>query len=126
LVLCVAGMALAFPAHHRMAGAKFIVPIAFAYAGGVIMFFVSDRFRLPLLPFLCVGASCLGTRARSWFRSVISKHTAAAPAWRVFIPGRKVLAVTLATVLLTFSRAWGVHDLSPAVQDYLLLSIAEG
>ena len=30
------------------------------------------------------------------------------------------------TGALTFSRAWGVHDLSPAVEDYVSLSIAAG
>jgi hypothetical protein len=30
----------------------------------------------------------------------------------------------LAAALVTFSRGWGVHDLTPAIQDYVLLSIA--
>src|SRR5438128_4014866 len=37
-----------------------------------------------------------------------------------------VIGITLVTASVTFSRAWGVHDPSPGVQDYLLLSICAG
>ena len=86
--------------------------VASLYGAGVILFFVSDRFRLPLLPLLCVGAGVWGRASRDWFGLVFRTK------------GVVVFGVAALAVLLTFSRAWGVYDLQPAVQDYVLLSIA--
>ena len=124
-VLCVAGLAMAISVRRYVAGAAFAIPIAGLYAAGVVIFFVSDRFRLPLLPFLCVGTGALGAASRRWFHSVRGQrgsvpHTA----WSG--SSLAVPAITVAAAFLTFSRAWGVYDLAPAVQDHVLLSIAEG
>ena len=37
-----------------------------------------------------------------------------------------MLGLAVVIALLTFSRAWGVYDLTPGIQDYILLSIAAG
>src|SRR5947207_4407519 len=56
LVLCCAGGTMAVFRRRLCAGAGFGIAVATVYGCGVILFFVSDRFRLPLLPFLCIGA----------------------------------------------------------------------
>jgi hypothetical protein len=112
-VLCCGGLIVAFLVRRYCATAWLAVMVAGLYAGGVILFFVSDRFRLPLLPLLCVGAGVWGCATRSWF----------VPSWT---RAASVMLVAALAGVLTFSRAWGVHDLSPAVQDYVLLSIAAG
>ena len=112
LVLCLSGLTLAVVIRRHCAGFGFGLALAVVYAGGVVMFFVSDRFRLPLLPFLCVGAGAWGCAARGQ---------------PLRVEGRLLLAVSGAAVaasLLTFSQLWDVYDLTPAVQDYVLLSIA--
>lgn len=111
-ILCVTGVVLAYIKRIRCFGAMLAVLAAAFYAGGVILFFVSDRFRLPLLPFLCVMAGVWGT--------VSLKN--------LFL-GRHLIALLVAGGVagaLTFSRGWDVHDLSPAIQDYVLLSSAAG
>ena len=112
LLLCASGLTLAAMKRRVFAGLVFLAGIGTFYAVGVVLFFVSDRFRLPLLPFVCIGAGMWGVTSRSWLSS---------------LGGYRILALVL--VLLTaaggtFSRAWGVHDLSPAVQDEVLLAIA--
>lgn len=107
---------------RHFAGAGLIIVFAGLYATGVIMFFVSDRFRLPLLPFLCIGAGAWGLASRRWL-DYFRLRTALAPS----VKSKLMVAASILTAgLLTFSRAWGVHDLSPSVQDHILLSIAEG
>jgi hypothetical protein len=103
----------AFLVRRHCAGALVAIGVSAFYAGGVILFFVSDRFRLPLLPLLCVGAGAWGICSRGWFAPCGSRITC-------------VTIVAMVASALTFSRGWGVHDLSPAVQDYVLLSIAAG
>jgi hypothetical protein len=99
-------------AQRRCAGGLLAVGIAGFYAGGVVLFFVSDRFRLPLLPFLCVAAGvCGAVRIKPLLTGV-----------KLAVLG----VVAAASALVTFSRAWDVYDLSPAIQDYVLLSSASG
>jgi hypothetical protein len=110
-ILCASGLVVGCLLRRRSRGLVFLAAVAAAYGVGVVLFFVSDRFRLPLTPFLCVGAGIWGCISRDWLRK----------------GGQKIAglgAAVLAAGLLTFSRGWGVHDLSPAVQDYVLLSIA--
>jgi hypothetical protein len=114
LVLCAAGVTLAKLARLPAVRPAVVVATAGFYGAGVLIFFIADRFRLPLLPLLCVGAGAWGCAPARW-----------RPAGRG--RGRLLLAVVVVmTALLTFSRGWGVYDLSPAVQDYVLRSIAAG
>jgi 4-amino-4-deoxy-L-arabinose transferase-like glycosyltransferase len=99
---------------RRWLGSVFFLAVAGIYTAGVLMFFVSDRFRLPLLPFICVGAGLLGRVSWRWLPKLRGYKLIA------------IFATLLLTSVLTFSRAWGVYDLSTAVQDYILLSIASG
>ena len=109
-----AGLVLVWQPDRSFRGGILTLGVALLYAAGVVLFFVSDRFRLPLLPFLCLGAGSWGVA--SFER--LGKLAAA----RMVPLGAVVLAVSA----LTFSRGFGVHDLTPAVQDYVALSIACG
>jgi 4-amino-4-deoxy-L-arabinose transferase-like glycosyltransferase len=115
LVLTAAGLALACaPPKRPFRGGLLTLAVAFVYATGVVLFFVSDRFRLPLLPFLCIGAGAWGLFTVEQLRSF--------PTSRIIRSG----TAALLAAVLTFSRAFGVYDLTPAVQDFVALSIASG
>lgn len=85
--------------------------IAAAYAAGVVLFYVSARFRLPLAALLCVFAG--GALARPGF-------------WRDLAPGRPLLLAgsMLGAGLVAFSFFDGVRDARPFVQDHLLVARA--
>lgn len=86
--------------------------IALATAAGVILFFVSARFRLPVAALLCVPAGTALARPAWFFRAL-------SPASRNALP----LAL-LAAASLTFSRFDGVRDPRPFIQDHLLIARA--
>jgi len=80
-----------------------------AYAGGLLLTYVSARFRLPLAPMLAVLAS--GWAAAPW---------RAAPRWRCWTgAGLGALAG-----LAAFTTGFGVREPPTAAQDYLLLGYA--
>jgi hypothetical protein len=111
-VLLVLGVAGAWRLHAeapRVAGAAGF--IAFVYAAGVVLFFVSARFRLPLAALLCVPAG--GALGRPGFL-------------RALAPGsRAALAVSmLAAGFVAFSSFDGVRDRRPFIQDHLLAARA--
>jgi hypothetical protein len=85
--------------------------IAAVYAMGVVLFYVSARFRLPLGALLCVVAA--GALARPGF-------------WRGLAPSQPpILAGTMLSAgILTFSFFDGVRDTRPFVQDHLLVARA--
>ncbi|HXU78799.1 MAG TPA: hypothetical protein VN794_19640 [Methylomirabilota bacterium] len=112
LILCAGGLSLAARRGRQCRGLLFLAFTSAAYGAGVVLFFVSDRFRLPLLPMLCVGAGFWGMASIGWLRRL----TGGSLFWGSL--------AMLAAALMTFSRGWGVHDLTPAIQDYVLLSIA--
>lgn len=98
---------------RRVAGARAteLGLVAAIYAGGVVLFFVSARFRMPLVPLLCglAGGSLAG------------------PAfWREFAPARQrvFFLSLLATGVLTFSWFDGVRDSRTFIQDHLLVARA--
>jgi hypothetical protein len=113
LVIFAAGLPLLFRIQHRTRGGFLLLSVGALYAAGVILFFVSDRFRLPLLPFLCIGAAGWGVYLRNSCR--IRQ-----------IPVCSVAATAAVAGCIGFSNLWGVRDLAPAVQDYIALSIACG
>jgi len=86
--------------------------IALATAAGVILFFVSARFRLPLAALLCVPAGAALARPAWFFRFLPPAH-------------RMLLGVALVGIAgLTFSQFDGVRDRRPFVQDHLLIARA--
>ena len=110
LVLGVAGawrLARTAPEIARAAGL-----IALAAAAGVILFFVSARFRLPVAALLCVPAGAALARP-AWFFRIL-------PAAQ-----RPLLGVALVGfATLTFSHFDGVRDRRPFIQDHLLIARA--
>jgi hypothetical protein len=85
--------------------------VAAVYAAGVVLFFVSARFRMPLVPLLC------GLAGGALARPVL---------WRELSPpGKSALALSLfAAGLLTFSWFDGVRDTRTFIQDHLLIARA--
>jgi hypothetical protein len=80
--------------------------IFLAYAGGVLLYYASGRFRLPLMPLLCVIAGGLAT----------------ASGWRY---GRgAAIVVTLFAAGLTFSNLFNARDESTFIQDEMLAANA--
>jgi hypothetical protein len=110
LVLGVAGawrLARTAPETARAAGL-----IALAAAAGVILFFVSARFRLPVAALLCVPAGAALARPAWFFRILPSAQ-------------RPLLGVALVGfATLTFSHFDGVRDRRPFIQDHLLIARA--
>ena len=110
LVLGVAGawrLARTAPEIARAAGL-----IALAAAAGVILFFVSARFRLPVAVLLCVPAGAALARP-AWFVQLLPSAQ------------RTLLGVALAGVAaLTFFQFDGVRDRRPFIQDHLLIARA--
>ncbi|TVP79867.1 MAG: hypothetical protein EA353_05205 [Puniceicoccaceae bacterium] len=79
-----------------------------AYAAGLLLFFVSARFRLPLVPFLCIAAGgCLFLRPMGQLRPVLWLST-----------GLCGLA------LLSFGNWFEARDRTTFIQDELLLAQA--
>ena len=85
--------------------------IAVVYAAGVLLFYVSGRFRLPLAALGCVMAG--GALARPFF-------------WRGLAPAaRASLAVALCVAgFVAFSGFCGVRDIRTVIQDRLLIARA--
>lgn len=110
LVFAVAGawrFAATAPATARAAGL-----IGLATTAGVILFFVSARFRLPVAALLCVPAGAALARPAWFFQTWSSSR------------GPILTGTLLAVAGLTFSRFDGVRDRRPFVQDHLLIARA--
>jgi len=90
-----------------------ITLLAGATAVGLVLYYASARFRLPLVPFLAIGAAGLP----EVFHSVRSKGPSALRRW---LPVG--LALTLA--LVTYSRFGNIRSSSTHLQDQLLLANA--
>ena len=110
VLLSLAGLALVLGRNRiGRAEAAVLLPLALAYAAGVLLFFVSARFRLPLAPLLCV--CCGGLLVVPW-RSLASRE------WK-----RGALCVGL-LALLAFGNWLGAGDRATFRQDRLLLAKA--
>lgn len=94
---------------RREAAALWLV--ALAYAAGLLLFFVSARFRLPLAPLLCVGCGGLVLFLRE------------RASWRFPRIGLVFgLLALLATV--AYGNWWQARDRSAFIQDEILLADA--
>jgi hypothetical protein len=110
LVLAVLGGAVLWAHVERRRVAILVAGLAAAYALGTILYFPSDRFRLPILPLLCLlagGVTRIG-EARAW-RPAARAGTAA--------------AATLAAAV-TYSGFFDARDESTVVMDKVLLASA--
>jgi hypothetical protein len=93
---------------RRPADAAALLALGGLYAAGVILYFVSARFRLPLASLLAVLAG------GAW----------AHPSALATLPRPRLLALLALGGALTFSRFFGVHDEKPFLQDRILLARA--
>ncbi|WOO41273.1 hypothetical protein [Rubellicoccus peritrichatus] len=82
---------------------------ALAYTAGVVLTYVSARFRIPLVPLLAVFAG--GWGIMPWSRLGFDQIAAG-------------LCLMLAGAVLTFSNFWQVREPVTEIQDYLLLGYA--
>jgi hypothetical protein len=82
-----------------------------AYGGGVLLYYASGRFRLPLLPLMCVVAGSI---------EVIAERPAAGGkrGWGI------AMVAALVAVMLTFSNFFNAHDDSTIIQDEVLTANA--
>jgi hypothetical protein len=106
-----AGLVFGWPGMEKRRAFALALLVA-GYTAGLLLFFVSARFRLPLVPLLCVFASGLvflsGTRLR-------------ALGW----PRMLVLALAGGLlVILSFGNWFEAHDRTSFIQDELLLATA--
>lgn len=111
-LLFVLGVAGAWRLHGLNAPrARAFALIAATCAGGIVLGYVSARFRLPLAALLCVLAG--GALARPLFWRQLGHRS------------RLAFAVVLPLAgILTFSNLDGVRDTRPFVQDHLLIARA--
>lgn len=86
-----------------------ILTAAAAYAGGLLLTYVSARFRLPLAPMLAVLIG--GWATMPW---------AVTRGWRLWAGGASMLLAGA----LTFTSLFAVREPPTAIQDYLLLGYA--
>lgn len=89
-----------------------VLALIAAYACGVLMFFVSARFRLPLVPLLCVlagGLACVNLRQI-----------------RELGAGRQlvVMAAALFICIVAYANWFHVRDTSTFIQDEVMLASA--
>src|SRR3990172_3119109 len=109
-VLGVAGAAMLWRRTERRGAVVLVAGLAVAYAAGALLFFASDRFRLPLLPLVCLfaGGVAFLHEARGWTRT------------------RQIgtmLAVGLAGVV-TYTPFFDARDMSTVVMDRVLMADA--
>lgn len=107
LIAAVCGLIIGFPRAHRPT-LYALGLIALAYLAGLLLFFISARFRLPLAPLLCVAlGGCV------FVRQVDSRYKKI---------GLGVGSLVIAAV--SFGNWFGAQDRTPFIQDELLLGQA--
>ncbi len=102
--------------------------ILFGYMGTVLLFFNFSRFRVPIVPFLCLFAgatlAAFGREARAWFRWFWAPKGSAAgadapPPWQRYLKRPWVLAYPLLFLVLAWmvsSVGTGGRGVFPALQ----------
>lgn len=109
LVLGVAGAAR-LGAELRAAIAPLAI-VAGACAASAVLFFVSARFRLPLVGLMTPLAAAAITGPRFWVAWPVARQLA-------------LVGACVAAIVIAFSRFDGVHDAGTFVQDHVLLARA--
>ncbi len=109
LIFYIGGCMLGFrdhPSEYRLLLILFVV-----YAAGILLFYISSRFRLPLMALLCLGSA-------GW--SSLSQH------WRQMngIFKTSFILIIIITSIVSFSNLFKVRDKSTFIQDYLLMANA--
>jgi hypothetical protein len=92
-----------------------VLGVVVAYALGLLLFFISARFRLPMAPLLCVGIGGL-----VWMR-MVWKERMVRTDWRQWLlPGVGILAAGV----LAYGNWFGAQDQRPFVEDAQLIASA--
>jgi len=109
LIFCVGGCMLGFQEH--LSAWRLLFMLFAVYAAGTILFYVSSRFRLPLVALLCLGSA--------WWPSLLQQ-------WRLrnglFKTG--FISILVVTGGVSFSNLFEARDKSTFIQDYLLMANA--
>ncbi|MFW6353917.1 MAG: hypothetical protein ACOC3I_05980, partial [Verrucomicrobiota bacterium] len=104
--------AVGFAAHWRTSSdARQVLLLAAAYSVSLLLFYASARFRLPLVPLLCILAAGL----------------ARVPEWGLTSPGKRpgaFLALVAGVSFLAYAPLFEANDRSTHLQDMLLVSNA--
>lgn len=108
-----AGLLLAFPSMNRRRAA-ILLSAGCCYAIGVIAFYVSARFRLPLVPLLVIGSAGWAVVIEQWMNG------------RLPSAGKWIgaLAVSFCLVIVSLVDWANSYDERPFVQDEILLASA--
>jgi hypothetical protein len=111
LTLAVAGVLIGL---QRKTNTPFIVLLicAFAiYAGGMILFYTTNRFRLPMVPLLTLLGSGALLLPATWAQ--------ASRAWKACFAG-----CILLTLGITYSNLWGARKTDTWAEDYAIMANA--
>jgi len=109
LILYVGGCFLGFREHSS--AWRLLIMLSVVYAAGVILFYVSSRFRLPLVALLCLGSA-------GW--------TSLPQQWRLMNSLLKVRFISIIVIVggVSFSNLFEAREKSTFIQDYLLIGNA--
>jgi hypothetical protein len=110
VLLIFGGLGLAHLLRTQPRSAWAILLLTSVYAGTLILFYASARFRLPLIPFL----SILAALSIPWIKDLLQTKQ------------RRLLSagLILMTAVVTYSNVSGIRDKRTFVQDRLLLANA--
>ena len=109
LILSAGGCLLGFRSYPREW--RLIIALSAVYAAGVLIFYVSSRFRLPLMSLLVLGSSVWASLPLKWKKMSLT-----------FKSG--FIAVIVFVSGVTYSNFFDAQDEATFIQDYLLLANA--
>ncbi|MGJ8638925.1 MAG: hypothetical protein ACSHYA_05990 [Opitutaceae bacterium] len=111
LLLAVGGTLIGLREPSRKAILITLIVLFAIYAAGTILFYTPNRFRVPMIPVLCILAGGITGIREAWIQAF--------KGWKIF---------TVSSFALTFSIAYsnlqGVSDNKTWAEDYALLSNA--
>jgi hypothetical protein len=109
LIFCVGGCMLGFQEH--LSAWRLLFMLFAVYAAGTILFYVSSRFRLPLVALLCLGSAGWPSLLQQWrLRNGLFKTG--------------FISILVVTGGVSFSNLFEARDKSTFIQDYLLMANA--